>query len=68
MKPDGTAVQDNDLLDDAYFTPAIDTVKVPTKEAGVRVAMLIEAAAAHARAVVKGHAIGSWPPPPFHCT
>jgi hypothetical protein len=30
----------------AYFTPAIDVVKVQIKKAGVRLAMLIEAAAA----------------------
>jgi hypothetical protein len=46
VKPDGTAVQDNDFLDDAYFTRAIDTVKVQIKKAGVRLATLIEAAAA----------------------
>jgi hypothetical protein len=45
-KPDGTQVQDGDSLDDAYFTPAIDTVKVQIKKAGVRLAMLIDAAAA----------------------
>jgi hypothetical protein len=39
-------VQDNDFLDDAYFTRAIDTVKVQIKKTGVRLATLIEAAAA----------------------
>jgi hypothetical protein len=45
-KPDGTQVQDNDFLDDAYFAPAIDAVKLQIKKAGVRLAMLIDAAAA----------------------
>jgi hypothetical protein len=45
-KPDGTQVQDNDFLVDAYFAPAIDAVKVQVKKAGVRLAMLIDAAAA----------------------
>ena len=45
-KPDGTAVQDNDVLNDAYFAAAIDVVKIQLKKAGVRPAMLIEAAAA----------------------
>jgi hypothetical protein len=40
----GTAVAENDFLDDAYFTPAIDAVKVQLKKAGVRLAALIEAA------------------------
>jgi hypothetical protein len=30
--------------DDAYFAPAIDTVKVQIERGGVRLAMLIEAA------------------------
>lgn len=46
VKPDGTEVQDDDFLDDAYFAPAIETVKLRIKQAGVRLAMLIEAAAA----------------------
>jgi hypothetical protein len=45
-KPDGTQVHDNDFLNDAYFAPAIDAVKLQAKRAGVRLAMLIEAAAA----------------------
>jgi hypothetical protein len=45
-KPDGTQVHDNDVLDDAYFAAAIDVVKIQLKKAGVRLAMLIEAAAA----------------------
>jgi hypothetical protein len=45
-KPDGTAVQDGDTLDDAYFTAALDVVKLQLKKAGVRLATLIEAAAA----------------------
>jgi nuclease S1 len=45
-KPDGTQVQDNDLLDDAYFAPAIGAVKLQIKRGGVRLAMLIDAAAA----------------------
>ena len=44
-KPDGTAVQDNDLLDDAYFTAGTEAVKLQLKRAGLRLAMLIEAAA-----------------------
>jgi hypothetical protein len=32
VKPDGTAVEDNDFLDDAYFTPAIDAVKAQVKK------------------------------------
>jgi S1/P1 Nuclease len=44
-KPDGTAVAENDFLDDAYFVPAIDAVKLQLKKAGVRLATLIEAAA-----------------------
>jgi hypothetical protein len=39
-------VQDNDFLDDAYFASAIDAVKLQIKKAGVRLAMLIDAAAA----------------------
>jgi nuclease S1 len=46
VKSDGSEVQENDFLDDAYFTPAIQTVKQRIKQAGVRLAMLIEAAAA----------------------
>jgi hypothetical protein len=38
-------VQDDDFLDDAYFAPAIAAVKMQIKKAGVRLAMLIEAAA-----------------------
>jgi hypothetical protein len=45
-KPDGTQVQANDFLDDACFAPAIDAVKIQIKKAGVRLAMLIDAAAA----------------------
>jgi hypothetical protein len=45
-KPDGTQVQDNDFLDDAYFTPAMEAVRLQIKRGGVRLAMLIEAAAA----------------------
>lgn len=44
-KPDGTAVAEDDFLDDAYFTPALDAVKLQLKKAGVRLAALIEAAA-----------------------
>jgi len=44
-KPDGTAVAESDFLDDAYFNPAIDAVKLQLKKAGVRLATLIEAAA-----------------------
>ena len=32
VRADGTAVQDNDLLEDAYFTPAIDAVKAQVKK------------------------------------
>jgi hypothetical protein len=46
VKSDGSEVQENDFLDDAYFTPTIQTVKQRIKRAGVRLAMLIEAAAA----------------------
>jgi hypothetical protein len=40
------ATPDCDCLDDAYFAPAIDAVKLQAKRAGVRLAMLIETAAA----------------------
>ena len=30
---DGTQVQDNDFLDDVYFAPAIDAVKLQVKKA-----------------------------------
>ena len=46
VKLDGTDVQQNDFLNDAYFAPAIATAKQRIKQAGVRLAMLIEAAAA----------------------
>ena len=39
-------MQDNDALDDAYFAPAIDAAKLQITRGGVRLAMLIEAAAA----------------------
>jgi S1/P1 Nuclease len=42
-KPDGTAVAEDDFLDDAYFTPALDAVKLQLKKAGV-LAALIQAA------------------------
>jgi hypothetical protein len=45
-KPDGTPVNDGDTLDDAYFAAATDAVKLQLKRAGVRLATLIEAAAA----------------------
>jgi len=45
-KPDGTAVTDRDTLDDAYFAAATADVKLQLKRAGVRLATLIEAAAA----------------------
>jgi hypothetical protein len=45
-KPDSTPVTDGDTLDDAYFAAASDAVKLQLKRAGVRLATLIEAAAA----------------------
>jgi hypothetical protein len=45
-KPDGTRVQADDFLDDDYFAAAIEDVKLQVKRAGVRLATLIEAAAA----------------------
>lgn len=45
-KPDGNAVEANDLLDEDYFDPAGDAIRLQIKKAAVRLAALIEAAAA----------------------
>ena len=46
VKPDGSRVQDGELLDADYFARAIDAARLQVKRAGVRLAALIEAAAA----------------------
>jgi hypothetical protein len=52
-------VQDNDFLDDAYFAPAIDAMKLQIKRGGVQLAMLIEACRGHApRAFAERDAVG----------
>lgn len=45
-KPDGQRVMENDLLSDAYFNAAAPIVREQLKKAGVRLAHLINAAAA----------------------
>jgi hypothetical protein len=45
-KPDGQRVMDNDLLSDAYFKAAAPVAREQLKKAGVRLAHLINAAAA----------------------
>ena len=44
-RPDGSPVEDGSFLDDDYFRSAIDVVRLRLKQAGVRLAALIEAAA-----------------------